>query len=605
MASINNSLTAPSFDVYRPLAGSDEIRLLELQPGHQHHGTIKCTLQHVMIPSSLPYEALSYMWGPPKHKTIELDGKPFEVRENLWQALVHLRLEAEPRTMWIDAICINQEDISERNHQVMQMGLIYSQASRALVWLGLADSQIELAFRACKSHAGGRLSHETTYLDRRNCVLHFDDDELNVINSLCSREYWGRLWIIQEVLLAKHVQICSGHLRLDWSSFQFVLSNIKSAKNSRMSLRQAEDVERIYSSVPRRLCSFRAGQTSSERRNRKQFLGVICANYGNSKCAEPKDRVFGFYSLAEDCCKNAISIDYSIPWSQICNAVFMHYTFAHKERYVWENEFVVEKSQMLHRGLKLRSLDYNLAPLKTCDHDSWPRWISPAHMLPYGARGTIRGEISRVFPLSITASELSEISLGSFSRLILEQVERINHFMHKSRERGISKPLTHDLDLVTSFPKPWYWSNWSDELKIPSQSDLESSHGVSSSPLTLEHIWRLLGIDVIVRTHPLPWTCNIAFQNDGTICFVPNAARVGDLLVGFSKSDVLALVHRRAEARGEIIGRCVDFLPRNRAANIATLDSSCSRPNIRLNLDRRTLHLLTGASYNDCSGLLD
>ncbi|PMD45975.1 HET-domain-containing protein [Hyaloscypha variabilis F] len=618
MASTTNFLAAPSFDVYRPLAESEEIRLLELQPDHQHHGIIKCMLQHVMIPSSLPYEALSYMWGPQKYKTIELNGKPFQIRENLWQALSHFRLGAEPRTMWIDAICINQEDISERNHQVMQMGIIYSQASRTIVWLGLADSQTELAFQACKSHAENGLSHEAAYLHRNNLVLNFDDDELKAINSLCSREYWGRLWIIQEVLLAKHVQIYSGHLRLDWIYFQFVLDNIRQTKDSRMTLHQAYDIGRICSSVPQRLCSFRAGQSSSERRNLeaqgegKEFLGLICANFGNSKCAEPKDRVFGFYGLAHDCCKNTITVDYSIPWFQICNAVFMHYIFAHSFQrppgQILGLEIPLEKSQKFHRSLELRLLDYNLSPRETYDRDSWPRLISQEIMLNYDTHGTIRGEISHIFPLSITGSELSKTLLGSFSSLVLEQVERTKHFANKSQDGGHSESLTHDLDLVTSFPLPRCTAKWSHELGFPSQSELESSRGVLRSHLTLERLWQLLRIDVIVRTQPYYASTRwIAFQNDGTVCFVPSAARVGDFLVEFSNSDVVALVERNGVAayKGAVVGRCVDFLPSDRKANIDTLDSFSLQTEITLGLNFRTLQLLTAASYNDCSRVFD
>jgi hypothetical protein len=117
MESLNHASHASNSHLYLPLAETDEIRLLSLQPGHANE-TVKCTLQHTKLKSFPRYEALSYMWGPKEYRTIELDGKPYAVTENLWQALIHLRLEQETRTMWIDAICINQGDGSERNHQV-------------------------------------------------------------------------------------------------------------------------------------------------------------------------------------------------------------------------------------------------------------------------------------------------------------------------------------------------------------------------------------------------------------------------------------------------------------------------------------------------------
>jgi Heterokaryon incompatibility protein (HET) len=117
MESSSHASNASNSRLYLPLAESDEVRLLSLQPGHSDE-TIRCTLQHIKLSSSPHYEALSYMWGPKEYRTIELDGKPYVVTENLWQALIHLRLEQGSRTMWVDAICINQEDVSERNHQV-------------------------------------------------------------------------------------------------------------------------------------------------------------------------------------------------------------------------------------------------------------------------------------------------------------------------------------------------------------------------------------------------------------------------------------------------------------------------------------------------------
>jgi hypothetical protein len=61
--------------------------------------------------------------------------------------LQHLRLETEIRVLWIDAICINQHETQERNHQVSQMGIIFKQAAMVIVWLGDADDTSALAFR--------------------------------------------------------------------------------------------------------------------------------------------------------------------------------------------------------------------------------------------------------------------------------------------------------------------------------------------------------------------------------------------------------------------------------------------------------------------------
>jgi hypothetical protein len=72
-------------------------------------------------------------------KSISLNGQSCDVRENLFDALVNLRHENQQRTLWIGAICINQDNMKERNHQASRMGSIYSQAEKVVAWLGLSD----------------------------------------------------------------------------------------------------------------------------------------------------------------------------------------------------------------------------------------------------------------------------------------------------------------------------------------------------------------------------------------------------------------------------------------------------------------------------------
>jgi hypothetical protein len=93
------------------------------------------------------YEALSYEWGDPngKPQTILLNGQPFEIRDNLYQALQSMRPYIPGVPMWIDAICINQKDRHERNHQVRMMSVIYEEAARVRVWLGVCTVSDEEA----------------------------------------------------------------------------------------------------------------------------------------------------------------------------------------------------------------------------------------------------------------------------------------------------------------------------------------------------------------------------------------------------------------------------------------------------------------------------
>jgi hypothetical protein len=112
-----------------------EIRLLTLFPGKDEK-PIMCNLSRASFGQERPiqsYEALSYAWGNTTSPyVISSNGVDFNVGENLFHALSHLREYDVERVLWVDAIYINQSDISERNHQVQQMAHIYSQARQVL-----------------------------------------------------------------------------------------------------------------------------------------------------------------------------------------------------------------------------------------------------------------------------------------------------------------------------------------------------------------------------------------------------------------------------------------------------------------------------------------
>ncbi|KAK1811110.1 hypothetical protein LTR12_014542 [Friedmanniomyces endolithicus] len=137
--------------LYRGLVLSEEddlgVRILELLPGTRED-SIVCRLLTERLSVTTRFEALSYTWGAaePSH-TITVNSMPFIVRENLEQALRHLRKKTRRRRLWVDAVCINQLDVEERATQVMQMGQIYRNADQVLIWLGVGDSDTDLAFR--------------------------------------------------------------------------------------------------------------------------------------------------------------------------------------------------------------------------------------------------------------------------------------------------------------------------------------------------------------------------------------------------------------------------------------------------------------------------
>ncbi|EPE35676.1 hypothetical protein GLAREA_05013 [Glarea lozoyensis ATCC 20868] len=193
------------------------IRVLILEPSAQDDSVITCSLAPLSLSEIArpQYEALSYVWGEAAERNeILLDGKLTSITRNLWTALKYIRQTDASRTLWIDAICINQNDINERNEQVRQMGRIYSQASCVLIWLGPPDAEIENTMLALQIEGA---------LEGRQ-YEQFPKDIALGLQRILSRPWWHRIWVIQEHVLANADAIVGcGHTWLGWTQLSSAL----------------------------------------------------------------------------------------------------------------------------------------------------------------------------------------------------------------------------------------------------------------------------------------------------------------------------------------------------------------------------------------------
>jgi hypothetical protein len=121
---------------YRPLDIScNEIRLLRLAPSRSFAVRVSCSLDYKSLDDNISFEALSYTWGDTNlRRSIILDGWKFLVMRNLEIAPRHLRYVYDERLLWIDAPCINQRDVPEKNYQVPKMRQIYQRANKVVAW---------------------------------------------------------------------------------------------------------------------------------------------------------------------------------------------------------------------------------------------------------------------------------------------------------------------------------------------------------------------------------------------------------------------------------------------------------------------------------------
>lgn len=152
--------------LYHPLdARAREIRLITLLPAFLPSAAVKCTLSKASLNDTIRYKALSYVWGDPNiTDVVDVNGFDFPVTTNLFSALQVLRQKYTSVSLWIDALCINQDDIPERNHQVNQMRAIYKDAEEVIAWLGKEDNESHLAMHLLGTWGKFRVGSLTEFL---------------------------------------------------------------------------------------------------------------------------------------------------------------------------------------------------------------------------------------------------------------------------------------------------------------------------------------------------------------------------------------------------------------------------------------------------------
>lgn len=125
---------------HQPLSPeSDCTRFIEIETAQSDDEPVSCRLVEIAFGDRPRFHAVSYMWGDgasDNQHTILVNGLDFRVGRNLWDALRHLRHEYRDTRFWIDGICIDQNNLAERNQQVRMMGQIYFRARTVIVWLG-------------------------------------------------------------------------------------------------------------------------------------------------------------------------------------------------------------------------------------------------------------------------------------------------------------------------------------------------------------------------------------------------------------------------------------------------------------------------------------
>ena len=197
---------------YTPLEVG-HIRLLLLRQGpSQDHDSIEGDLYDYELNSTPPYEALSYAWGDMHHaRDILLQGLKFRVGINLYNALFRLRQNGTTRILWVDAICVNENDPDEKSIQVARMLDIYTKAERVLIWLGEATQATDQALEKLIMFEATRKSQIDPKIEFSEATGREDDIILEEgFRDISSRPWFRLMWPLVNILYARAVVLYCG-----------------------------------------------------------------------------------------------------------------------------------------------------------------------------------------------------------------------------------------------------------------------------------------------------------------------------------------------------------------------------------------------------------
>ncbi|KAM7206118.1 Heterokaryon incompatibility protein (HET) domain containing protein [Naviculisporaceae sp. PSN 640] len=286
---------------YQPLFPKENIRVVVLYPPSlipaptdNNPSDIRCSIKHIRF-GDRRYDALSYCWGgTAKCREIMIDSTPVSVTESLYAALVSLRDDVVPICLWADAVCINQADPVEKEHQIPLMRDIYTNAQNVWIWLGESSPDdadnggLEFAEFLEQASYTDRTPPEKQYVwafPSEDVPPHTDERWARFF-AIFSRPWFSRLWIIQEVVLAKNPIIMCGGARLAWDRFirafdytgLLGIQALAKGLDTIHALKNCRDLHLARTPL---------------------LLAKLLVRTQGSKATDPRDKIYGLLGLAE------------------------------------------------------------------------------------------------------------------------------------------------------------------------------------------------------------------------------------------------------------------------------------------------------------------
>ncbi|CCD34824.1 similar to HET domain protein [Botrytis cinerea T4] len=284
------------------LQDTNSIRLLCLMPSEDLTAPIECRLHIYPLEKSNKathiYQALSYVWGISEtFQSVIIDEKPLLVTANLHAALLQLRDRTFERIIWVDAICINQKDEEEKSHQIGLMAKIFGLADRVIVYLGEAADDSDQALKIIRG-VEDELMDPSSSKENEKRIL-----------ELLKRPWFQRIWVLQEVGLARRILIMCGSARINGYTFCSGIGKLRFLDEDYLGLQSLvrPTIYLIRGAIFRPEYTFDLLSDIS--------LGELMDMYHSHKATISHDKVYALLSMSSDGLNSADLLpDYKLPW---------------------------------------------------------------------------------------------------------------------------------------------------------------------------------------------------------------------------------------------------------------------------------------------------
>lgn len=303
---------------YQPLpTGTASVRILAILPSKRPSSRIKANLIHVDLDhldqaSFAFYEALSYTWGDPSlpRAPCKLNGHEHAVTVNLELALKKLRGRTRKRYLWVDALCINQDDVIERALQVQIMRRIYESAEQVLVWLGGDADNSADAIRLMDRFTDADCPDD--YVER-SILDNKDLAQWKAVAKLFDREWFRRVWVRQEVAVAKEIMVMCGKERIKWNTLSLACDILTSPEIG-------VDFDNVARMVSNRGPGARWAVTiemfrEAWAKDRGLNLEMLLLHGRGADASDARDRVYGLLGLSDIADK--LKVDYTVSSQEV------------------------------------------------------------------------------------------------------------------------------------------------------------------------------------------------------------------------------------------------------------------------------------------------